>query len=173
MEWFDLMWLYPRFWGFSVQTRDSLAAVIRVLRSARTLSVDDFASSVDPKHINNLENGKVSPTIEMLEAVAEVLNVSPIALLLLSSTVRDGRTPEQTLKDLREEVRHLTKTGMANQFPAQFSGGKLVSRARGARVNQENLAAVLTCKSRGLTPSEAAKKLGMPVTTVRRYWLQS
>lgn len=172
MEWRVALWLYPRFWGSVMLTRDSLAGVIRVLRNVRQLKVDDFAGYVDPKHVNNLENGKSSVSLETLEATAKVLNVSPLSLLILSKSLGNGQPSDELIVELKNEVRELTNLGVANAFTNQFHEGKLKPRSPGAKVSEDKLSSVRECKAQGLTQSQTAKQLGIPGSTVRRYWLK-
>jgi transcriptional regulator with XRE-family HTH domain len=154
-----------------MRTRDSLAAVLRLARSARRLKVDDFALAVDPRHIQYLETGKVTTTLETLEAVAKVLDVNPISLLVLASSLGTNTSPNDLVKQILADVDQLAALDVNSEsFAAQFLDGQLVSRPAGAQVNQKKLAAVLACKNAGMTMGETAKKLEMPATTVRRYW---
>lgn len=154
-----------------MRTRDSLAAVLRLARSARKLKVDDFASAVDPRHMQYLETGRVTTTLETLEAVAKVLDVNPISLLVLSSSLGTGTSLDDLIKQILADIHNLSALDVnADSFAAQFLDGHLAPRPAGAQVNQEKLSAVLECKAQGMSISQAAKKLGMPATTVRRYW---
>ena len=66
-----------------MKLRQNLAANIRRLRAERGLSQDDFAALVDVHrtYINHLEGAKRSPTIDVIEKMAERLDVSFIDLL--------------------------------------------------------------------------------------------
>lgn len=156
-----------------MRTRESLAAVLRLVRSARKLKVEDFAAAVDPRHIQFLEAGNVTTKLDTLEAVADVLGVNPLSLLVLSSSFGANSSPVELMKQILAEVDDLAAMGVnAESLAGQFQDGQLISRPAGAQVNQEKLAAVLSCKDQGMTMSETANKLGMPATTVRRYWLK-
>lgn len=153
--------------------RDSLAAVLRLVRKARKLGVDEFAGAIDPRHMNNLEAGRTDPRLETIEAIANVLNVSPASLLILSSSLGTAVNPSDRLIEIRDELRQLEILGVNEaSFAQMFDDGKLISKPAGAQVNSERLASVLECKGKGMSPSETAKKLGIAVTTVRRYWLK-
>jgi len=156
-----------------MRTRESLAAVLRLVRSARRLKVEDFAAAVDPRHIQFLEAGKVTTKLDTLEAVANVLGVNPLSLLVISSSFGTNCSPNDLVKQILAEVDDLAVIGVnAESLAGQFKNGQLVPRPAGAQVNQEKLSAVLSCKDQGMTMSETANKLGMPATTVRRYWLK-
>lgn len=156
--------------GYSVHSKDSLAAVLRVLRRARGLKAEHFAEGIAPTHVANLENGKVSVTVETLEAVAQVLNVEPISLLALATGLRTGTSYERVLRDVKAEIDKLAAQGLLGDFDQEFEDGRLRSRPSGAQVSKERVAAVLKCKAAGLTQKETAQKLGIPASTVQRYW---
>lgn len=85
--------------------RDSLAAVLRVARRTRDLKAEDFSGGIDPTHVNNLENGKVSVTLETLESVATVLDVRAISLLVLAASLREKVSPTDLLAEVKKELR--------------------------------------------------------------------
>ncbi|MBV4516159.1 MULTISPECIES: helix-turn-helix domain-containing protein [Pseudomonas] len=150
--------------------RTSLAAVIRAMRLARGLKVEDFASALEPRHLNNLENAKVSPSLETLQAVARVLGVRAASLLLLEESLRENWALQDLVKELGLEVEELSALGVIASSSSQLENGQLVKRSAGAQVLQDRLAAVLECKASGMTQGATARKLGLPTTTVHRYW---
>lgn len=164
------MWPYPRIWGKGMQAKESLAAVLRATRLARGLKAEDFSARIDPTHVNNLENAKVNLTLETLEAVAHVLGVRSMTLLTLAATLREETTTEHFLELLSKEVAELSALGVVESSRNQIENGQLVKRPSGAQISQEKLAAVLECKATGMTQRETAQKLGLPATTVHRYW---
>lgn len=52
----------------------------------------------------------------------------------------------------------------------QIQDGALKKRARGTRANAEQVCAVIDLKKQGMTQAEAARELGLPKSTVQRYW---
>lgn len=156
--------------GYPVDSRDSLAAVLRVVRRARKLKAEQLSDGVTATHVANLENGKVSVTLETLESMATMLSVKPITLLALATGLRTGTSYELVLRDIESEIEQLTALGLLEEFPREFEGGRLKSRPSGAQVSQKRLAAVLECKAAGLTQKETAHKLGIPTSTVQRHW---
>ncbi|MBD8791026.1 helix-turn-helix transcriptional regulator [Pseudomonas syringae] len=170
MEWVFAMWLYPQLWGFQMQAKDSLAAVLRVLRRARGLKAEDFANHIAPTHVNNLENGKVSVTLETLQSVSAVLDVRPITLLILAESFRGKVSPADMLVEIEKELNNLASPAMLKDFAGQMEGDQLVRRPSGAQLSQEKLSAVRECKAQGMTQREAVLELGFPTSTVQRYW---
>lgn len=153
-----------------MDSRDSLAAVLRVLRRARERKAEHFSEGINPTHVANLENGKVSVTLDTLEAVANVLNVKPVTLLVLSTALRNDVRSDSVLREIELELKELASLGVVGALSNEFEDGKLRSRPSGAQVSHERLDAVLACKASGLSQKETAQKLGIPSSTVQRYW---
>lgn len=63
--------------------RQNLAANLRRIRAERGLSQDDFAALVEVHrtYINHLEQAKRSPTIDVIERMADRLKIDPSDLL--------------------------------------------------------------------------------------------
>lgn len=153
-----------------MDSRDSLAAVLRVVRRARKLKAEQLSEGVTATHVANLENGKVSVTMETLEAVATMLDVKPITLLALAAALRAAKPYEAVLRDIESEIEQLAALGLLEELPQEFEDGRLKSRPSGAQVSQQRLSAVLRCKADGLTQKETAQKLAIPTSTVQRHW---
>lgn len=156
--------------GIPMLVRDSLAAVLRVIRRSRGLKAEDFSALIDPTHVNNLENGKVSVTLETLQSVSSVLDFRAISLLVLATSVREKVSPNDLLAEVKREIRAFSSAKAMAEFASQIENGELVRRPSGAQVSQEKLAAVRECKIAGMTQRETVVKLGLPASTVQRYW---
>lgn len=150
--------------------RDSLAAVLRLVRSARGLSKDDFQGRIDPKHVYNLENAKSSVTLETLETLASTLQVDPLTLLTLAASLDRNQTHEDLLKHLGKEAMQLSDLGVAAKWSSQFKDGVLLPLPAGKRTSPERIDAILACRARGMTQKETATELGIPASSVNRIW---
>ena len=150
--------------------RDPLAAVIRLVRSARGLAKEDFLGLVDAKHVYNVENGKTSITLDTLETLASAMGTDPLALLVIASSYEKELSPEDFLKKLGKEVKSLREIGVVDGLQGQFDNGALTTRIAGRRTSEEKVEAVLRCKANGLTQKEASDTLGIPTSTVGRIW---
>lgn len=66
-----------------MRLRQNLAANIRRIRTERGLSQDDFAALVEVHrtYINQLEHAKRGPTIDVIERMADRLEISACDLL--------------------------------------------------------------------------------------------
>ena len=66
-----------------MRLRRNLAANIRRIRAERGLSQDNFAALVDVHrtYVNHLEGAKRSPTIDVIERMADRLEINPCDLI--------------------------------------------------------------------------------------------
>jgi transcriptional regulator with XRE-family HTH domain len=134
------------------------------------LKAEDFSGCIDPTHVNNLENGKVSATLDTLESVASVLDLRAVSILLLATSLREETHPLELLSKLRAEIDSVLSLSALADFESQIENDRLVSRPSGAQVFEVRLAAVRECKIAGMTQRETVVKLGLPASTVQRYW---
>jgi transcriptional regulator with XRE-family HTH domain len=150
--------------------RDPLAAVIRLVRSARGLAREDFLGLVDARHVYNVENGKISITLDTLETLASGLSIDPIALLVIAASYEKQLSPEDFLKQLGKEAKTLRELGVVDGLPGQFNKGALVPGIAGRRTSEEQIQAVLRCKADGMTQKQASDTLSISTSTVGRIW---
>lgn len=164
------IWLYPRLWVFQMSLREPLAAVLRLTRTARNLSQEDFHGRVEARHMNNIERARSSPTLSSLEDIAIALGVDLVALVAVASAHDRSQTPTEFLKHLAGEITKLEKLGVLNKLDGEFTGGKLQSVHGRIRSGAANRTAVLQCKVEGKTQKETAELLGLAKSTVSKYW---
>ncbi|RKS18935.1 hypothetical protein BJ917_4635 [Pseudomonas sp. WPR_5_2] len=150
--------------------RESLAAVLRLVRSARGLSKEDLQGQIDPKHLYNLENAKTGITLDMLNTTSSALNVDPLALLIVASCFEKKLTHDDVLEGLRVEIKGLIDLGVIKGLPEQFVDGSLVPSKAGQRSSPEKIEAVLHCQAQGMTQKETSDALGIPTSTINRIW---
>ena len=152
--------------------RAPLAAVLRLLRSSRGLSQEDFQGVIETRHIHNLEHGKSSVTLDTLEKLAAVLEVDPVALLAIASSYERGMTAKDYVKQIASEVTKLEKLGVIDKMLGEFEDGQLVTLQPGKRSSTENRTAILNCKAEGRSQKETSELLGLAKSTVSRVWNQ-
>ncbi len=158
------------FLGVPMSLRISIAAVLRLAKRAKGLKNEDFQNHLDPKHVNNLENAKVNPSLEILEAVAQPLEVDPLALIIFAACMDRNVPFEKLMADLKIGVDQFNAWGVAENFSEELNAGTLIPRASGAQRSKEKIEAVLTCKRKGLNQKETSLKLNIPTSTVHRIW---
>ncbi|MFK3919148.1 helix-turn-helix domain-containing protein [Pseudomonas fulva] len=100
----------------------ALAALVRVIRNAKTLSQEEMSGSVEARHLHNIENALSSITIDKLEATSDKLNVAPSALVVHASALERGLTDEQILDSLRVEFAKNDALGARDRISDARSG---------------------------------------------------
>ncbi|MGI6393588.1 MAG: helix-turn-helix domain-containing protein [bacterium] len=84
--------------------RENFGQRLKMLRKHKGMSQDDisFASGVDRSYLSEIENGKSSPTIDMVDKIARALNIAPNEFFIFDvsepKTDYDGE-PLNTVKE--------------------------------------------------------------------------
>ena len=150
--------------------RESLAAVLRLVRASRGLSKDDFQGLVDPKHVYNLETARSGVTLDMLEALASVLQVDALTLLTVAASLERGQSHSDLLSHVENEGQRLAELGVLAKWQGEFEDGSLVATKPGRGTPPEKVQAILACRERGLSRNDTAHQVGVSTTTVGRIW---
>ncbi|VVP85878.1 hypothetical protein PS925_00920 [Pseudomonas fluorescens] len=150
--------------------KQSLAAVVRLVRRSRGLNKDDLQGVLDQKHIYNLENARSSVTLDTLEELASALGIDLLTLLTVAASLDRGQSHDQLLKHLGEEGSELDALGIMKQWPGEFHEGLLVGMPAGRRTPLPKIQAIRACRQRGMNQKETAKELGLSTATVSRNW---
>lgn len=83
-----------------MNTRQALALALRAIRKARRLSQEDFAVVSSRTYLSSLERGLKSPTLDKLEAIADVLKVSPATLVLVAYAIAQENDTSKAIDDI-------------------------------------------------------------------------
>lgn len=150
--------------------RESLAAVLRLVRISRGLSKDDFQGLVDPKHVYNLETARSGVTLDTLETVASVLQVDALTLLTVAASLERNQSHSELLMHLQLDAQRLGELGVIARWPGEFQDGSLVKTKPGRRTPPDTVEAILDCRDRGLSQKETADEVGVHRSTVGRIW---
>lgn len=91
------------------ELNDAFAQALRDMRHKADLAQTDFAPKVSREHISLLERGRRSPSLKAIDDLAEVMGISPLALVLQCYLHRDPSTSFETLlakavRDVRLEM---------------------------------------------------------------------
>lgn len=145
------------------------AAALRLTRLAKGLTQKDLSGTVAASHVSQLESGKTTPTIKAAADLAQMLQLSPSALLAVAEASDSQLSPRAVLLQALSELETL---GLADQVPpvsaeAVESAHPTSVRAAATRALVQKL------KSQGLTQVDAARELGLPRSTVQRHWHES
>ncbi|PYB76115.1 helix-turn-helix transcriptional regulator [Pseudomonas soli] len=147
--------------------RYSFAAVLQLLRTHKGLSQDDLSSFVPQTNVSKLELAKSSVAVDTSYLLAAGLEVEPTTLLALVMASHDHRSARETLLASLAELEALGLADSRLPTEPQAVTRVNVSSAR------KKLMAVQEQKALGLSQSQAARKLGLPESTLRRLWHQS
>ena len=89
--------------------RQAFSKALKTLRTARGLTQEDFSDVSSRTYLSTLERGLKSPTIDKLQALAEVLNVHPVTILVLSYINAEDRPVDDLLAKVKQELRTVTQ----------------------------------------------------------------
>lgn len=90
-----------------MDVRRALASALKTIRSARGLTQEDFSNVSSRTYLSTLERGLKSPTMDKLQALAEVLNVHPLTIMALTFTTAEDRSVDELLANVKHELRTL------------------------------------------------------------------
>lgn len=151
--------------------RTAFAGVLRALRLVHGARYADLSDATHRRKVAELENARTSITLEQFDALAESLGLDAIALMALCLAQRDGIAARQMIQQSMDKLVDFETAGGIEVIQKQFdASGSLVKRSRGRPVNSENEKAVLALKTEGLSPQQAAIRLGLALTSVMEYW---
>ncbi|WP_397453646.1 helix-turn-helix domain-containing protein [Pseudomonas sp. NA-150] len=150
--------------------KKEIAATIRVIRRLRGLGYEDLAEASAQANIGLLEQGKTNITLDKLVKLSNALDFDPITLLAICIALDKNETPDESLKRALTQLDAFQAAGGMEAVHEQFDGEILLKRSRGKPANTQSAAAVLALKAQGLSQAEVIRELGLPKSTVQRYW---
>lgn len=91
------------------ELNDAFAQALRDLRHKANLAQNDFPPKVSREYISLLERGLRTPSLRAIDDLAEVLGISPLALVLQCYLHRDSSTSleillEKAVRDVGGEM---------------------------------------------------------------------
>lgn len=93
--------------GSHMDVRHAFASALRTIRNARGLTQEDFSNVSSRTYLSTLERGLKSPTVDKIEALAEVLNVHPLTIMALTYTTAEDCSVDELLAKVKRELRDL------------------------------------------------------------------
>lgn len=150
--------------------KEELAITLRAIRRMKGMGYEALAGTISQSNLSLLEQGKIQATLPTLLKIADTLDVSLLTIMALCLAIRDQKTPERELLDAQAELRNFIESGGLDLMKDQTQDGVLKKRERGIRANAERISAVIDLKRQGMTQAETARALGLPKSTVQRYW---
>lgn len=85
-----------------MELKQTFGMALRLLRSSKKLSQEDFSDVSSRTYLSTLERGLKSPTIEKVDELASVMNVHPLTILTGSYLLKDR---SMTLDELFFRIR--------------------------------------------------------------------
>ncbi|MDD2037903.1 helix-turn-helix domain-containing protein [Pseudomonas putida] len=147
--------------------RYSFAAVLQLMRLRKGITQPAMTKHVNQQTVSKLELAKSSVSLETSYKLAAGLEIETVTLVALTIASHDRRTAREILLASLAEIEGLDLADVALPAEPERVTPMNISRAR------EKLEAVQELKAKGLTQVEAARQLGMPESTVRRFWHQA
>ncbi|MBA1317253.1 helix-turn-helix transcriptional regulator [Pseudomonas monteilii] len=87
--------------------RQAFAEALKDLRLGANLAQTDFPPIISREHVSLLERGLRAPTLETIDMLAQVLGVSPLALIIQCYLIRDPSVDmDHLLSDAVQDVRY-------------------------------------------------------------------
>jgi len=139
-----------------------LGGVIRELRLNARMTRDACGEAVTPAHLAKIELGNSPVQLKTLRAICELLKVSPAQLLLLVESRLSGCPVRELGMD---NIRAIEVIPLNELSPNAISGG---IRGLKAGEKRERIGAL---RAQGMKKTQIARKLGIAVRTVDRYWI--
>jgi transcriptional regulator with XRE-family HTH domain len=68
----------------STKQKNNISAALKLVRTSRGMSQEDFSIVSSRTYVSTLERGLKSPTLGKLEAIAEKLDLHPLTLLVIA-----------------------------------------------------------------------------------------
>ncbi len=90
-----------------MNNRQALALALRKMRKARKLTQEDFGVVSSRTYLSSLERGLKSPTLEKLEAIADVMGVHPATLILVTYAIAEDGDAFTTIDDIALAAKEL------------------------------------------------------------------
>jgi transcriptional regulator with XRE-family HTH domain len=90
--------------GSHMDVRHALASALKTIRSARNLTQEDFSNVSSRTYLSTLERGLKSPTIDKMQALAEVLHVHPLTLMALTFITAEDSSADELMAKVKREL---------------------------------------------------------------------
>lgn len=92
-----------------MDVRQALASTLRTIRKARALTQEDFSNVSSRTYLSSLERGLKSPTMDKMQALAEVLEVHPLTIMALTFITAEDSSADELLARVRLELRTVAR----------------------------------------------------------------
>jgi len=83
--------------------RKALGRAIKDIRKAKGLTQEDFSTVSSQTYLSTLERGLKSPTVDMLEVLAERMGVHIVSILTLAYMYENSDSTVESIQDVVEK----------------------------------------------------------------------
>lgn len=144
-----------------------LGEVIRDVRLQAGLTHDACAEVINGSHLRQVEKGLSVIKIDTLTALCSVLGVTPSQILLVVEARLANQDVQEFLAASTKQLRSLIDAGRFERVaPEDAARGIRGRKADETRDETRRLQAA------GFTKPEIARRLGVTVRTIDRYWVK-
>lgn len=146
----------------------ALGRVLRDIRLQAGLTRAECNEALSNAKLSQVENGQAVIKIESLVGLCAVLGVAPSDVFLAVEAYCSGRSIEEQLVVSHKRVKALVSAGRFD--PVTQDDARRGVRGQKADVTRDS---VMRMQDEGLSKEEVARRLGVTLRTVQRYWLKS
>lgn len=139
-----------------------LGGAIRELRLNARMTRDACGEAVTRAHLAKIELGNSPVQLKTLRAICELLKVSPAQLLLLVESRLAGSPVREMGMD---NIRAIEAIPLNELPPDAITAG-----VRGLKADEKRQR-IGVLRAQGMKKTQIARKLGIAVRTVDRYWI--
>lgn len=148
----------------------AFAGALRALRLHRKLRHEDLSDASVKSKLSALERGETSITLEKFETLAHALKIEPVALLAICMSKRSGSAYPAIMEASLQQLQTLESEGALLLYDQQFCEDGVTDRKPGKPQNKGNEGLVRELKDAGMNQYQIAKKTGLSLSTIHRYW---
>lgn len=153
--------------------RPALAAVLRAVRGSLGLTQEGMAQAMSRTYLTKIESAQSTPTLDKFVELADVLGLSPLALMALVLSTSEQVPTSHLIAEALEELRTLQQRVSPEDIAAHLADGEILKRPAARPADLDKLQRVQECKKSGLTQAETARQLGMSRSTISFLWKRS
>lgn len=143
----------------------ALGRVLRDIRLQTGLTRAECNEALSIAKLSQVENGQSVIKIETLVGLCGVLGVAPSDVFLAVEASCSGRSIEEQLVVSNKRIKALLSAGRFD--PVTQDGARRGIRGQKAEATRDSIHRM---QAEGLSKDEAARKLGVTLRTVQRYW---
>jgi len=162
-------WPYPFFSqsGEEMDHQQTLGQLLKELRVSVGLTREACSEVLSRDHLAKVEQGKQGITTGKLQALCELLGVSPSVVFYALEARLADITLQSRKQEWDEQLEELIHTGrLSSEVQSNASRG-----VRGMRAG-ETCEAVRKLQADGMAKMQIVRELGVARSTVDRYWLK-